>query len=188
MWNVSKYGDFSGPYFPAFGLNYEVSLRVQSEWGKILRIQSECGKIQPRKDSVLGRFSRSGWSVYIFLHLTFLYLEYSLSLSYFAEIVPESNHGFELAFTVIFLIGVTESIAKSGFIYEIWTCSIDIKYLTLLLSVPRWPGANTNLLSNSNILKTVIVNIAFTLRVLDKLSNDMQVDRLCSCSSIVIDV
>ena len=29
---------FSGPYFPAFGLNterYGVSLRIQSEWGKM---------------------------------------------------------------------------------------------------------------------------------------------------------
>ena len=37
-WKVSKYGDFSGPYFPAFGLNterYGVSLRIQSEYGKI---------------------------------------------------------------------------------------------------------------------------------------------------------
>ena len=36
---MPKYGDFSGPYFPAFGLKterYEVSLRIQSECGKIL--------------------------------------------------------------------------------------------------------------------------------------------------------
>ena len=33
-WKVSKYGIFSGPYFPALGLNterYEVSLRIQPE-------------------------------------------------------------------------------------------------------------------------------------------------------------
>ena len=38
-WKVSKYGVFSGPYFPAFGLNMErtgVSLRIQAESGKIL--------------------------------------------------------------------------------------------------------------------------------------------------------
>ena len=32
-WKVSKYGFFSGPYFPAFGLNperYEVPLRILS--------------------------------------------------------------------------------------------------------------------------------------------------------------
>ena len=37
-WKVSRYGDFSGPYFTAFGLNtgrYSVSLRIQSECGKI---------------------------------------------------------------------------------------------------------------------------------------------------------
>ena len=36
-WNVPKYGDFSGPYFPTVGLNterYGVSLRTQSEFGK----------------------------------------------------------------------------------------------------------------------------------------------------------
>ena len=36
-WKVSKYGVFSGPYFPVFGLNkerYSVSLRIQSECGK----------------------------------------------------------------------------------------------------------------------------------------------------------
>ena len=52
MWNVSKYGAFSGPYLPAFGLNterYEVSLRIQSEWGKI----------RTRKNFLFGHFSYS---------------------------------------------------------------------------------------------------------------------------------
>ena len=43
---------FSGPYFPTFSLNmerYEVSLRVQSE----------SGKIRTRKNSVFGHFSRN---------------------------------------------------------------------------------------------------------------------------------
>ena len=47
---MSKCGVFSGPYFPAFGLNmnrYEVSLRIQYE----------CGKIRTRKNSVFGHFS-----------------------------------------------------------------------------------------------------------------------------------
>ena len=46
-WKVSKYGDFSGPYFPAFGLNterYKVSPRIHSE----------CWKIRTRKNSVFG--------------------------------------------------------------------------------------------------------------------------------------
>ena len=46
---VSKYGVFSGPYFPAFVLNtgrYSVSLRIQSK----------CRKIQTKKNSVLGLF------------------------------------------------------------------------------------------------------------------------------------
>ena len=49
---MSKYGVFSGPYFPAFGLNRE-------RYGVYLRIQSEYGKIQTRKNSVLSPFSRS---------------------------------------------------------------------------------------------------------------------------------
>ena len=49
---MSKYGIFSGPYFPAFGLNterYSVSLRIQSEYGKI----------RTRKNSVFGHFPHS---------------------------------------------------------------------------------------------------------------------------------
>ena len=43
---------FSGPYFPAFGLNTE-------RYGESLRIQSECGKIRTRRNSVFGHVSRS---------------------------------------------------------------------------------------------------------------------------------
>ena len=42
------------PYFSPFGLNterYEISLRIQSE----------CGKIWTKKNSVFGHFSRSEW-------------------------------------------------------------------------------------------------------------------------------
>ena len=49
---MSKYGVFSGPYFPAFGLNTE-------RYFVSLRIQSKCGKIRTRKNSVLGYFSYS---------------------------------------------------------------------------------------------------------------------------------
>ena len=48
-YKVSKYGVFSGPYFPAFELNmeiYEVNLRTQSK----------CGKIQTRKTPYLDTF------------------------------------------------------------------------------------------------------------------------------------
>ena len=52
MWKVSKYEVFSGPYFPAFGLNTERYLLS-------LRIQSECGKMRTRKNSVFGNISHS---------------------------------------------------------------------------------------------------------------------------------
>ena len=42
-WKVSKYGVFSGPYFPAFGLNTE-------RYSVSLRIRSECEKIWTRKN------------------------------------------------------------------------------------------------------------------------------------------
>ena len=43
---------FSGPYFPAFGLNTE-------RYNVSVCIQSECGKIQTRKNSIFGHFSYS---------------------------------------------------------------------------------------------------------------------------------
>ena len=39
-WKLSKYGVFSGPYFPVFGLNteiYSVDLRIQSVFLEILQ-------------------------------------------------------------------------------------------------------------------------------------------------------
>ena len=51
-WKVSKYGVFSGPYFPVFGRNteiYEVNLRIQSEYRKT----------RTTKNSIFGHFSRS---------------------------------------------------------------------------------------------------------------------------------
>ena len=54
-WKVSKYGVFSGPYFPVFsGPYFPVSVRIQSE----------SGEIQTRKNSVFGHFSRSGRYLY----------------------------------------------------------------------------------------------------------------------------
>ena len=50
VWKVSKYGVFSGPYFPVFGLNTEIH-------GVNLRIQPEYRKIRTRKNPVFGLFS-----------------------------------------------------------------------------------------------------------------------------------
>ena len=49
VWKVSKYGVFSGPYFPTFALNTE-------RYSLSLRIQSECGKIRTRKTPYLDTF------------------------------------------------------------------------------------------------------------------------------------
>ena len=45
VWNVSKYGVFSGPYFSTFGLNTE-------RYFVSLCVQFACGKIRTRKNSV----------------------------------------------------------------------------------------------------------------------------------------
>ena len=51
-WKASKYGVFSGAYFPVFGLNTKV-------FSVHLRIQSEYRKIRTRNNSVFGHFSLS---------------------------------------------------------------------------------------------------------------------------------
>ena len=58
-WKVSKYRAFSCPYFPTFGLNTE-RYGVSERYRISLRIQSEYGKIQTRKNSVFGHILRSG--------------------------------------------------------------------------------------------------------------------------------
>ena len=69
--------------------------------------------------------------------------------------------------------------------------TIFTEHEILSLPVPHRAGDNTDLPSNSNISKTVRVNIAFKdfhLRLFDKLSNNIQIDRLCTCASLFIDV
>ena len=62
-WKVSKYGVFSGLYFPVFGLNTEI-------YSVNLRIQSEYRKIRTRNNSVFGHFSRSAYISALFFSLT----------------------------------------------------------------------------------------------------------------------
>ena len=50
-WKASKYGVFSGLYFPVFGLKTEI-------YGVNLRIQSDYMKIRTWENSVFGHFSR----------------------------------------------------------------------------------------------------------------------------------
>ena len=52
IWNVSKYKNFFGTYFPLFRLNTEIC-------GVNIRIKSEYGNIRNRKNSISGYFSRS---------------------------------------------------------------------------------------------------------------------------------
>ena len=66
-WKVSKCGGFSGPYFPAFGLNTEI-------YSVNLRIESEYRKMQTRKNSVFGHFSRSV-ILQVWIHLIWIFVE-----------------------------------------------------------------------------------------------------------------
>ena len=51
-WKVSKYGVFSGAYFPVFAINTEI-------YSVNLRAQSEYRKIRTRKNFASGQFSCS---------------------------------------------------------------------------------------------------------------------------------
>ena len=81
-WKVTtKYGVFSGPYFPVFGLNtkrYSVSLRIQSE----------CGKIRTRKNSVFRHFTQCEYLICSLLMVFyFLYKLIVLAFSMFAQVI-----------------------------------------------------------------------------------------------------
>ena len=58
----------------------------------------------------------------------------------------------------------------------------DFCVLILFSHVPGWKGHITDLSSNRNNLNTLRVNCI--LLSLNKLSNDAQVDRLCTCGSL----
>ena len=83
-WKVSKYGNFSGPYFPAFWLNTE-------RHSVSLRIQSECRKIRTRKNSVFGHFSSSGDCFYGLLDKTYLELFQTSKRKFVVQIVTSKE-------------------------------------------------------------------------------------------------
>ena len=87
--NVSTYGVFSGPHFPAFGLNMDR-----------FRIQSECGKIWTRKNSVFGHFSRSVRLKYLSIKKYHICVEtYRQSIFQSSQIdsLPSANKTFTIA-------------------------------------------------------------------------------------------
>ena len=89
-WKVSKYVVFSGPYFPAFGLNTK-------RYGVSLRIQSECGKIQNRKSSVFGHFSCS-----VTFNLRLLY-ELRLKVRLSKTVCRSFHFRFRFAFIKVYI-------------------------------------------------------------------------------------
>ena len=64
-------------------------------------------------------------------------------------------------------------------------------FLNLSLPLLRWAGHNTNLHANSNISKALRLSIDFLedfKRIINKLSNGIMIDTLCTCDFQVIDV
>ena len=71
-WKVSKYGLFSSPYFPVFGLNrviYSVNFRIQSEYGKIRTMKNSVfGNFRLNESSWFSRFMVRQIKVFLFMH------------------------------------------------------------------------------------------------------------------------
>ena len=91
-WKVSKYGVFSGPYFPAFTLNTKRCFIS-------LRIQSKCRKTGTRKNSVFGHISHSAgifwtdkilivWSFWS-VNLVWVYINNFFTLLLVNQIIPQ---------------------------------------------------------------------------------------------------
>ena len=117
VWKMSKYGGLSGPYFPAFGLNterYEVSLRIQSE----------CGKIRTRKNSVFGHSSRSVPSSVVnmltpvsFLEVFAISLKLTMIIYTLVHFALHEKWSFPLRISPV---DVTKSAGNCGFGYIYW--------------------------------------------------------------------
>ena len=86
-WKVSKYGVFSAPYFPAFGLN--------TERYSVSPYSVECGKIRTIKISVYGDFSRSGNELCLRNITIFLTKTTNLSTSGKLKTFTRNNIGYQ---------------------------------------------------------------------------------------------
>ena len=96
-WKVFKHGVFSGPYFPAFGMNREI-------YGVNIRIQFECEKIRTSKSSVFGLFSRrESVDKYLKLIKTGFYVKY-LRADFLQFLAQPSNFHFEWQAAYLLLI------------------------------------------------------------------------------------
>ena len=82
-WKVSECGDFSGPYFPVFGLNTEI-------YGVNLRIQSDYRKIRTRKSSV---FTQCTWTK---LEQHFPNAQFNINGYEIRKIKDRDKHGWRL--------------------------------------------------------------------------------------------
>ena len=89
---MSKYGVFSGPYFPVFRLNMDI-------YGVNLRIQSEYRKTWTIKNFVFGHFSRSELpTTYQVLNFTFK-IKSKTALPVFQTHFTEVRHPYSTTFS-----------------------------------------------------------------------------------------
>ena len=121
----------------------------------------------------------------------FLLLAFLLTLNrYFCFSLKKSNNFYRNRLSYASRLSLFKE--RSFVLLIILTTRYYIAFsIYLSFPVTHCAGHNTELPSKSNMLKTVRINIAFPItfkRVFDKLSNDIKVDRLCTCDSLVIDV
>ena len=71
-------------------------------------------------------------------------------------------------------------------------CALRLATLSILwLPLPRWIGDNAEICSDSNIPKMVRASIVFSnlfQRMFNKVFNDIQLEIVCTCDSLVTDV
>ena len=108
MWNLSKYRVFSGPYFPAFGLDtkryfqirsffWSVSSRIRTEYGEIRSISPysvRIRKIRTRKTPYLDTFHAGMW-VHFFFTLCNI-SKYVMNTSHFYTPKTSENQSLNL--------------------------------------------------------------------------------------------
>ena len=89
-----KHQFFSGPYFPAFGLNRE-------RYSVSLRAYSDCGEIRTRKNFVFGHFLRSENVVYNnVISIDFLIVSLVLQITVSQKLVDSNGEIVVLTFFV----------------------------------------------------------------------------------------
>ena len=123
---MSKYGVFSDPHFLAFGLNTE-------RYSVSLRIQSDCGKIRTRKNPAFGHFSRSVSNIEHFKEIALRWRNSLHKKCSFTLRISLVNPQFPAD-----LFTLTEEILN-GKLHFLWSdCSYEYKRVHALVDWKKW--------------------------------------------------